>query len=292
MNWQIKKIDKLEADQLEQDLLEKMSDITHILHTQKYEHLFVARNEYHVVGIGVGWLNEFHPTAMYFRIFISERAQDADRMADAIFHQIKLETVHQDKWIWAGSESDETMSTFLIRNGFRLIRKTYMPTLQMNDIQKHFKNVEKADNYISLKELLNNPEMKQSFFTLLKETYTATHQVNPVNNYSLEEWEDILLNDAPDQEHSLISHDHHCIDGFIMMHPVDSRHYEVGWLGISESTEPTLLRRLLKKQLESLSEKGVATLALEVDTTDWHAVKLFSFIDVETGEAWQTYMLQ
>ena len=292
MNWQIEKVDTLEAVQLGDDLLEKTSTISNILKSQKYEYLFAAKKEHQVIGIGVGWLNEFHPTAMYFRIYVSDQAQDGQKIADALFQQIKLATVQQDKWIWAGWESDESMRTFLIRNGFRLMRKTYMPTLQISDVQQYLINAEQADNCISLKELLNNPAMKQSFFTLLKETYTATHQVNPVKHYSLKEWENILLNDEPDLEHSLICQENQRIEGYIMMHRVDSRHYEVGWLGVSDSTEPTLLRGLLKRQLESLSEEGVETLELELDTTDWHAMKLFNFLDFENHKAWETYMFQ
>lgn len=292
MNWQIEKIDTLKVEQLGDDLLEKTSAISNILKSRKYEHLFAAKNEHQVIGIGIGWLNEFHPTAMYFRIYVSGQAQDGQKIADALFQQIKLATVQQDKWIWAGWESDEWMRMFLIRNGFYLIRKTYMPTLQISDVQQHLINVEQAGNCISLKELLNNPAMKQSFFTLLKETYTATHQVNPVKHYSLKEWEDILLNDSPDLEHSLICHDHDQIEGYIMLHPVDSGLYEVGWLGVSENTEPTLLHGLLKRQLESLSEQRVETLELEVDTTDWHAMKLFNFLDFEKHKAWETYMFQ
>lgn len=96
-------------------------------------------------------------------------------MTDALFHQIKLATVHQDKWIWAGWEPDQHMGGFLERNSFQLMRKTNMPAIQITDIQKQLAHIEQADNYISLKETLNNPVLKESFFTLMKDTYTATH---------------------------------------------------------------------------------------------------------------------
>ena len=293
MKWQIEKVESLEALQIEQKLVEKMAEVSGIVRNKRYEQLFVATEQQKVIGIGVSWLNGFHPTAVYFRIFIHDQAHDSNEMADALFSCIKKGTVQQDKWIWSGWEPDQRMGEFLDRNGFRLMRKTYMPTLKAADIEKHLAHLEQADNCFSLQDVLNHPTLKESFLSLLKETYTATHHINPVNTYSLGEWEDILLDDSPDTERSLI-----ClhpteptrIDGYIMLHSVDGQCYEVGWVGVSEGVESGLLQRLFKKQLENLKEKGVEVLELEVDTTDWHAMELFDFLEFEKYDAWSTYL--
>ena len=80
---------------------------------------------------------EDYPTALYFRIFIHDQAHDSNEMADALFSHIKRGTVQQDKWIWSGWESDQYMGEFLDRNGFGLMRKTYMLALNVADIEKY-----------------------------------------------------------------------------------------------------------------------------------------------------------
>lgn len=119
--------------------------------------------------------------------------------------------------------------------------------------------------------------------------------MNLVNNYSLEEWEEILLNDSPDTKNSLIclhpAAPHH-VAGYIMLHPIDGQQYEAGWVGLSGEAEPIMLQRLLKKQLENLKNKGVEWLELEVDTTDKYAMDLFNFVEFENYEAWKAYILR
>ena len=294
MKWQIEKVESLEALQIEQKLVEKMAEVSGIVRNRRYEQLFVATEQQKVIGIGVCWLNEFHPTAVYFRIFIHDQVHNKNGVADALFGHIKKGTIQQDKWIWSGWESNQYRCEFLDRNGFQLMRKTCMPVLKVADIEKYLAPLELPDNCLSLHEVLNNLRLKESFLNLLKETYTATHQINPVSTYSLDDWEEILLEDSPDTEYSLVClhpSEPHRIDGYIMLHSINHQKYEVGWLGERDGAEPDLLQRLFKRQLESLKETGVEELELEVDTTDWHAMKLFDFLNFEEYDAWETYLL-
>ena len=141
-----------------------------------------------------------------------------------------------------------------------------------------------------MREVLNEPSLKQDFLQLLKATYEETHLVNASANLTIAEWEQFLTDEEPLVDESLVHVQ--VIDGkkvvtaYILLHQLES--LEIGWIS---GQEDRLLKTMLNHQLLTLHKKGVSSIELEIDTTDPYAMKLFDFLKVESlpCEIWLTY---
>ncbi len=242
------------------------SGLEHALQKVPFQdEVFFAVREGEVSGIGVRWINSFHPTAKYVRLI-------GDFPVAYLTHHI----VPQDKVIYACWEDDQVIPV-LIEEGFQLFRKTYMKIFSIKCLLTQLEHVDVPSYVQSLQEVLN--EEPEIFFTILKINYEATHLANPVVALTWKEWQGHLLIDSPDLTLSAISK-----GGYILLHSISTTDYEIGWLGGTD------LQSLLKWQLTKLQQQGVKRIRIEADTTDWYAMALFSFFNFDKIKAWHAYM--
>ncbi|WP_407140461.1 hypothetical protein [Marinilactibacillus psychrotolerans] len=180
--------------------------------------------------------------------------------------------------------------SLLESNGYDLIRMTYEPTLIVEDCLTHITELSHP-TALTYKEALSNPSLKIELLDLLKRNYINTHQVNPAANLTLSEWESLLLDGQPDWELSLVGLTNGSVSSYITIFSSDQASIEIGWMGLEEQKPASYseLKQLFKKQLELFRSKGVNTIEPEIDTTDYYACELFSFINVTELESFNTY---
>ncbi|MFL2060793.1 hypothetical protein ACEN4P_03490 [Marinilactibacillus psychrotolerans] len=167
---------------------------------------------------------------------------------------------------------------------------TYEPTLIVEDCLTHITELSHP-TALTYKEALSNPSLKIELLDLLKRNYINTHQVNPAANLTLSEWESLLLDGQPDWELSLVGLTNGSVSSYITIFSSDQASIEIGWMGLEEQKPASYseLKQLFKKQLELFRSKGVNTIEPEIDTTDYYACELFSFINVTELESFNTY---
>ncbi|WP_042477474.1 hypothetical protein [Bacillus ndiopicus] len=275
----IAKIHELDDLDIHPELIEQLKEIRGLLDRKKYKELFIATKDEVVTGIAISWLNDFHPTAKYIRFFAVE---SMPTLLEAVLQPVEA----QDKIVFSCWEDEHEKITMVENCGFQLFRQTYMAAFPVEVLLAKLKNIETAASIKSLEQILLND--KEAFFTMLKTNYEQTHTDNPAQSYTWQEWGSILLDDEVDAELSGAFIEEEQIKAYIMLHPVTNTHYEIGWIGQSEQEG---IQALFKWQLLSLQQKGIQSVEIEVDTTDWHAMKLFSFLNLQEIKSWNSYML-
>ena len=76
---------------------------------------------------------------------------------------------------------------------------------------------------------------------------------------------------------------------YIFLHPISPDHYEVGWVGMNNSTN---LLPILKQQLIQLQRQGVKTVEFEIDTTNHMAWQFAALLQLEKKKSWNSYYVE
>ncbi len=288
MDIQVKLTEKIEINTI-QHLLNK--EMIGRICNKRYEKLLIAYEQSNIVGIGVVWLNNMHPYAQYAAIFSDDNGQ-ANIIEDSLFEEMKRSKGKYKRIIYSFWHTDERMLKFTQRQSLPLLRQTFMPKLKILEIIKKLEGIPELpiDQAYTLREVLNEHPLKQDFLHLLKATYEETHLVNPSANLTIAEWEQLLTDEEPLVDESLVHiqvlYGKKVVTAYILLHQLES--LEMGWIS---GQEDRLLKTMLKHQLLTLHKKGVSSIELEIDTTDQYAMKLFDFLKVESlpCEIWLTY---
>ena len=280
--YQVLEAENLEYYDLHEKLVPHLAEIRWILEGKRYKELFVAIKERVIFGFGISWTNEFHPTEKYIRLYSLEPiAELLERLVENINPHNKIVLS-----CWEGEvERIELVEEY----GFTLFRKTYMENFQINYLLAKLQHVQTQQVLKSLHEIISDPVLEEAFFTFLKNNYEQTHLHNEVQDYSWQQWKVQLLADQPDLELSYVLVQNENIEAYIMLHPGEAQHYEIGWVG---QRKTNYLQGILKQQLLKLQARGIETVACEVDTTDDYAMQLFAFIEIEEYKSWNSYLLK
>ncbi|WP_257125427.1 hypothetical protein [Bhargavaea cecembensis] len=99
---------------------------------------YSAFDEERLVGVAFGWLSSFHPYCTYFRILCNP-LYTMTGVEEKLLGKIEsLETIDLplQTSIW---ETSVNIKELYDKNGFKEIRRTYMPTLQVYDLKEGLK---------------------------------------------------------------------------------------------------------------------------------------------------------
>lgn len=288
MDIQVKLTEKIEINTIQHLLNNEMLGR---ICNKRYEKLFIAYEQSNIVGIGVVWLNNMHPYAQYAAIFSDDNGQ-ANIIEDSLFEEMKRSKGEYERIIYSFWHTDERMLKFTQRQSLQLLRQTFMPKLKIIEIIRELEEIPelRLDQIYTLREILNEPPLKQDFLHFLKATYEETHLVNPSAKLTIAEWEQLLTDEEPLVEESLVHvqvlDGKNVVKAYILLHHLDV--FEIGWIA---GQDDWLLKSMLKQQLLLLHKKSASNIELEIDTTDKYAMELFNFINVESlpCKTWLTY---
>ena len=249
------------------------------LQANQFLELFAQVEGKTIIGIGMSWLNAFHPHAKYIRIASTNG-----------FHLLLAKLLHtispQEHLIYSCWSNDTTTLQHLQNLNFHLFRQTYMETYFVNELLTKMTALPSFDTLLSLEEVLQLPKLEESLFQLVKHNYESTHLHNPVNELSWQMWKEVLLEDAPDLQLSYIALAKSEVVAYVFLHPSSATVYDVGWVGTRVDFD---LHSILKAQLHKLKEKGILEVAFEVDTTDFHAWEFATLLELKEKTSWNSY---
>lgn len=270
----------LSAYEVSDSLQKALKDIQWRLHSNNFLELFAQVEGETVIGIGISWLNDFHPHAKYIRVVSN---YDFDSFIEKLVHRFSP----QEHVIYSCWSDDNDTIQFLQNQDFQLFRKTYLETCNVNDLLAKMPTPPSTATFLSLEEVLQQPRLEKPLFQLIKLNYEKTHLHNPVKEMPWQMWKEELLADTPDMQLSYIALEKNEVIAYIFMHPSNGSVFEVGWLGTRSDFD---LHIILKKQLHKLKGKGILDVAFEVDTTDFHAWKFAALLTLKEKKSWNSYL--
>ncbi|QFF98949.1 hypothetical protein PB01_08950 [Psychrobacillus glaciei] len=252
-----------------------------ILKSKKLIFKQTAYIEGKLVGVIMAWKNDFHPYCTYFRL-LTNPFYSSWNIESLLLAKLGKQSLPLQTSIW---ESTTNLKQLYEANGFKEIRRTYMPVLKVDAVDLEIVN---DCSIKKLKELLINPTLKIKLLQFVRKTYEETHLDNPVADKSLEEWEKLLIEDVL-VEGSFIYLDklEQNVKAYSFLHESDQPNtLELGWCG---GVEFDFLHSLLLTQLHYAKEHNVEFLQGEFDTTSPYAMFSLSALPFAPSSAWVTY---
>lgn len=281
-NLTIKKMDNINDFKLSYTLKQKLTDLEWRIQSKKFSEIFAQISEDTIKGIGISWTNPFHPYAKYIDVIANGSSYE-------LMNRLLAVNATHDKIILSCWDNELEKIQLLKQFHFRLFRKTYIETYEASPLLKQLEQEQPSQTLIPLLEILNEPILEQNLFKLLKCNYEQTHLDNPVKEVPWKTWKEILLDDKPDFNLSLVAVEENKVMAYIFLHPVSQDHYEIGWVG---ENNPTNLLPILKQQLIQLQRKGVKTVEFEIDTTNHMAWQFAELLQLEKKKSWNSYYLE
>lgn len=290
----IKKYDNSEEVQFNKllDLNFEEKGLLNIVKESKFKFAYSAYVEDKLVGVIFGWSNRFHPNCTYFRI-LHNPFYARDGVSEKLLAEVEaIETLDfpLQTSIW---ETAIDVKEMYKGSGFKEIRRTYMPNLHVFDLKEDVFSVSKSNNRIkSLAEILSNNELMEKLIFIVKRNYEDTHQVNPVANVGLDEWEKLIL--ASDVlikgSYIYLDAEEKNIVAYSFLHESDSDNaYDLGWCGCSSVQYKRIIPELVWRQIEYTINHNVKTIIGEFDTTDNYAMEVLKAFPFAPCPTWITY---
>lgn len=243
-----------------------------------------------LVGVIFGWKNNFHPHCTYFRI-ISNPLYVTYHVEEKLLDKVtKTSDAPLQTSIW---ETSVTLKEAYERNGFKAIRRTYMPTLHVSSMGQGIETM--CSNKFTLKtvrDILHNEAWLEKLTRLVKTNYEAAHEQNPIADLPLAEWKKLILADDVLLDGSFIyinKHQNNIVAYSLLHESTSSETYELGWCGCSKQRYTSALLSLVKKQIRYVKEKDVKKIVGEFDTTDPYAMEVFKTLPFAPCPTWITY---
>lgn len=290
----IREYDKIDQEQLNEliNLSFEEEELLNILKDSKFKFAYSAFTEDKLVGVAFGWKSSFHPHCTYFRI-LSNPLYALSTVAQKLLSKVesvgKIDSPLQTS-MW---ETSLHIKEVYEKSGFKEIRRTYMPTLQVFDFKE--KAVPFSEHSHILKtvaEISTNNELEKKLVLLVKRNYEETHIVNPVVTSGFEEWKNLVLaNDViAEGSYVFLDTDGENIVAYSFLHESDDeKSYELGWCGYSSSQYKGILPQLILQQIKYSSNHDVKALVGEFDTTDSSAMEVLKSFPFAPSPTWITY---
>lgn len=291
MSVQIKSYESEDEEQLKQLLYICLEDdfLQKILDSTRLKVSYSAFVENQLVGILVAWKNEFHPYCTYLRILgIPQFNNDIEeKLLSKVEREIECFPLQISIW-----ETSTKLLGVLERSGFKEIRRTYMPTLNVSDIKNVVTlNIQENQNIQSLAEIVSNDELIEKLTRVVKRNYQHSHLANPVAERSLETWKEMILSKDMILNGSYVYLDEEKnIIAYSFLHESDKKgSCELGWCGLNNSPNKSYIIHLVKRQIRYSIDHDIHFIIGEFDTTDLYAMEVLKQFPFGSCPTWITY---
>lgn len=290
----IREYEKIDQEQLKVllDLSFEEEDLLSILNDSRYKFAYSAYANDELVGVAFGWISSFHPNCTYFKILSHPVYAYGDVIEKLLSKIESLEFIDYplQTSIW---ETSLYAKGVYEQNGFKEIRRTYMPTLHLADFKETVvpSNMEHR-TFKSLANISSNTELVEQLLLLTKRNYEDTHKANPVAAIELDEWKRLILAEDVVTEGSFV-----CLDSeekdilaYSFLYETDDVHsYELGWCGCLSSQDKKIIPQLILEQIKYSNNQNVRSIVGEFDTTDSYALEVLRTFPFTPSPTWITY---
>lgn len=256
------------------------------------ENIFIAIRKNQLAGALVTWKSKYHPNCTYFRI-ITAPSFSAQATVERLFEKLEEMRTNAVPLVTSHWEKANAFTRFYLQKGFEIIRKTYMPTLNLANIKAH--NFESNEKYrlCTVADIHENDFILKELLRLVKGNYEQSHEVNPVAKLSLNQWRDLTFSDNLIREGSFLFLMENRIIAYSFLHKsTEENMLEIGWVGALESGYKKELVSLVHRQLEYVREIGFKSISGEFDTTDEYAMTVLESFPFTPTPAWLTLKKQ
>lgn len=268
---------------LEDDYLSKVLD------SPRLKFSYSAFFENQLVGILIAWKNEFHPYCTYLRLLSNPLFSNdiEEKLLSKVEREIEYFPLQMSIW-----ETSTKLQGVLERSGFKEIRRTYMPTLNVSDIKNVVTlNTKENQNIKSLGEIVCNEKLIEKLTRIVKKNYQQAHLANPVAERSIETWKKMILSKDIIQNGSYVYLDNEKnIIAYSFLHESDKKSaFELGWCGSSDSQTRSYIIHLVKRQIRYAINHDIHSIIGEFDTTDLNAMEILKQFPFLPCPTWITY---
>ncbi|MDV2583447.1 hypothetical protein [Alkalibacillus haloalkaliphilus] len=258
----------------------------HILNSPGLKFAYSAFYDQELTGLALAWTSSIHPHCTYFRILTNPAYRVEEKLLSKLTNDEKVEAPLQTS-VW---ESQELLRHLYESHHFQEIRRTYLPTLKLSqlDVRKPTTNTQ----YVlkSLKDLSLDEQKLNKLITIVKNNYERCHHANPVAQLDNDQWKQMILAEDTKIDGSYIYVDRDNIAAYSFLHESDEKGtYELGWCGVAEGYSQDIIPTLINHQIQYAVNRGVLHIAGEFDTTDDHAMKAFNSFPFNSSPALITY---
>lgn len=267
--------------------------LLNILKNLLYDLAYVAYIDSNLVGIIFTWRSNYHEYSMNFRLF-SNPSYVAYEIEKELLKQLETKEINLPlkTSIW---EASVTLKQLYEKEQFKEIRRTYMPSLELEMIieDKKYKKITDSYQVKTLKEIQSINSLMRDLSIIVKRNYEETHRIDPISNLDLEKWQELIL--AEDivgyGSYVLLDDESNEILAYTFLHESDSKDaYELGWCGSSSQLNKQLIIYLVCEQIKFATKQNVKTLIGEFDTTDHFAMEVFKSFPFKMTPTWITFM--
>ncbi|QTQ08153.1 hypothetical protein J9174_00255 [Macrococcoides canis] len=206
------------------------------------------------------YFNLYHPEAVYIDYRIEEFSNK--------FENIKKQYPGK---IYVVRIEDKKYCEKFLKEGFKVCRKTYEIQLDNTCLFNNFVEYDKECF-----------ELTDELICKWYQIYNETHKVNPVKEFDLEVFKNLLKRDL-DLKHSILIKDNSgVINAYALLYSDDNT-TEIGYVYYKDETHKKMLKETLNCEMKIIFETGKKYISIEVDDTDNYSYELFKgFINKQT----------
>jgi hypothetical protein len=233
-----------------------------------------------LVGLITAWKSNFHPYCTYFAM-VTEPRLGYEIETVLIRSLMNYEAIKYplQTSIW---ETSYRLKTFYEQSNFIEVRRTYMPLIQISNINLEVfpsPDFNQKDIYINdLKSLSVQPELRNQLIKLVKQNYEKAHTANPVAELNIDKWEGLIFNEDLVENGSFIVLEENEIIAYSFMHYSNvPEKWGFGWRGTRDKGNVKLILMLTVYQINFAKEKGIISIEAEIDSTDDFSIEMLKF---------------
>lgn len=293
MPLMIREYETKDEDQLKQllSLCSEDIDLLNIINNSKFGFAYVALIKEKLVGLAFAWTSDWHPDCMYFRILSNPFYYGSDIEAKLL----SLAETFNENHLPLQTSTWETcyhLNVFYRKSGFEEIRRTYTPTLIVEDNLDYLPIDKTSEGLITLTAMLADESLMEKLVTLVKRNYENTHQANPVKEMRPNEWRKLILADdlIADGSYVYLDQSQKNIVAYSFLHESgEEDSVELGWCGAIDAENRRLIPQLVSQQISYAMKHQIQFLIGEFDTTDDDAMEVLRSFPFKPSLAWVTY---
>lgn len=277
MSLYIKNYEREDKEQLGQLLHICLEDnsLQKILDSPRVKLSYLAYVEKQLVGILIAWTNEFHPYCTYLKI-LSHPLFSKKNIEESLLSKVESEVEYfpLQMSIW---ETSTKLQRVLESSGFKEIRRTFMPTLNVSENKNVVTlNTQENQNIKSIAEIVCNEELINKLAGIVKRNYQQAHLANPVAERSLETWKKMILSKdlIPNGSYVYLDEEKNIIAYSFLHESYKQRSFELGWCGSSNSQNGAYIINLVMRQIRYAIDHDIHSIIGEFDNTDENAMAI------------------
>ena len=259
----------------------------HLIWGEESETTFLAVDKDEVVGIGSIWKNSIHPYRDYIGIYVKPNYRYKG-IGKELFDQLSLNSGIK-KFQTSIQSTNDSASSFLKKQGFKLARRCYTPVL------KEFKYTELGSSSVEGEIISYGMASKRNQNEVLElqlGNYIDFHRsINPLQKeITMDQWKEIVLRDL-NTEHSKLLLTDETVVAYLFCYDTDNEEeIEIGYTGGKEIDSIENYISFYKGAVEQLLSH-YALVSIEADDVDPYAFAALNCFKYESDKSLDAYIL-